>query len=84
MVLVSSISSFFTNKTSLTNKWMSFSSCNSALEIDAKVALFMILVSVFVLCKKNCYAINSVTKRAKVKFSRKFWRRTFLVFGQQS
>ena len=31
MVLVSLISNFFTNKTSLANKWMSFSSSNSAL-----------------------------------------------------
>ena len=31
MVLVFSISNFFTNKTSLANKWMSFSSNNSAL-----------------------------------------------------
>ena len=31
VVLVSSISNFFTNKTSLENKWMSFSSSNSAL-----------------------------------------------------
>ena len=31
MVLVSSISKFFTKKTSLANKWMSFSSSNSAL-----------------------------------------------------
>jgi hypothetical protein len=31
MVLVSSIYNFFTNKTSLANKWMSFSSSNSAL-----------------------------------------------------
>ena len=32
VVLVSSISNFFTNKTLLANKWMSFSSSNSALE----------------------------------------------------
>ena len=31
VVLVSSISNFFTNKTSLANKWMSFSSSNLAL-----------------------------------------------------
>ena len=31
MVLLSSISNFFTNKTSLANKWMSFSSSNLAL-----------------------------------------------------
>ena len=31
VVLVSLISNFFTNKTSLANKWMSFSSSNSAL-----------------------------------------------------
>ena len=31
VVLVSSISNFFTNKTSLANRWMSFSSSNSAL-----------------------------------------------------
>ena len=31
MVLVSAISNFFTNKTSLANKWMSFSSSNLAL-----------------------------------------------------
>ena len=31
VVLVSSISNFFTNKTPLANKWMSFSSSNSAL-----------------------------------------------------
>ena len=31
MVLVSFITNFFTNKTSLANKWMSFSSSNSAL-----------------------------------------------------
>ena len=31
MVLVSSISNFFTNKTSLANKWMSFSCSNLAL-----------------------------------------------------
>ena len=34
MVLVSSISNFFTNKTSLANKWMSFSSSNLALRIS--------------------------------------------------
>ena len=33
MVLLSSISNFFTNKTSLANKWVSFSSFNSALEL---------------------------------------------------
>ena len=32
VVFVSSISNFFTNKTSLANKWMSFSSSNLALE----------------------------------------------------
>merc|ERR1712051_836911 len=32
VVLVSSISNVFTNKTSLANKWMSFSSSNSALK----------------------------------------------------
>ena len=32
VVLVSLISNFFTNKTSLANKWMSFSSSNSALD----------------------------------------------------
>ena len=31
VVLVSSISNFFSSKTSLANKWMSFSSNNSAL-----------------------------------------------------
>ena len=31
VVLVSAISNFFTNKTSLANKWMSFSSSNLAL-----------------------------------------------------
>jgi hypothetical protein len=31
VVLVSSISNFFTNKTSLANKWMSFSNSNLAL-----------------------------------------------------
>ena len=31
VVLVSSISNFFTNKTSLANKWISFSSSDSAL-----------------------------------------------------
>ena len=34
VVLVSSISNFFNNKTSLANKWMSFSSSNSALVIS--------------------------------------------------
>ena len=34
MVLVYSISNFFTNKTSLANKWMSFSSSNLALRIS--------------------------------------------------
>ena len=33
MVLVSLISNLFTNKTSLANKWMSFSSSNLALEL---------------------------------------------------
>ena len=33
VVLVSSISNFFTNKTSLANNWMSFSSSNLALKI---------------------------------------------------
>ena len=34
MVLVSSISNFFTNKTSLENKWRSFTSSNAALIPD--------------------------------------------------
>ena len=33
VVLVSSISNFFTNKTSLAKEWMSFSSSNSALVV---------------------------------------------------
>ena len=39
MVLVSLISNFFNNKTSLANKWMSFSSSNLALEKWLSVAL---------------------------------------------
>ena len=35
VVIVSSVSNFFTNKTSLANKWMSFSSSNLALEGQA-------------------------------------------------
>jgi hypothetical protein len=37
-VLVSSISSFFANKTSLVDKWMSFSSSNLALAFKNKIA----------------------------------------------
>ena len=36
VVLVSTISNFFTNKTSLANKWMSFSSSNLALDLFIK------------------------------------------------
>jgi hypothetical protein len=38
MILVSSISNVFTNKTSLANKWMSFSSSNSALKKNPAVS----------------------------------------------
>ena len=36
VVLVSSISNIFTNKTSLANKWMSFGNSNSALATSRK------------------------------------------------
>ena len=42
VVLVSSISNFFTNKTSLANKWMSFSSSNSALMLNPSRYLIFI------------------------------------------
>ena len=42
MVLVSSISNFFTHKTSLANKWMSFSSSNSTLDELSLLIHFLI------------------------------------------
>ena len=41
VVLVSSISNFFTNKTSLANKWMSFSSSNLALAYDSLIEILL-------------------------------------------
>ena len=50
VVLVSSISDFFTNKTSLANKWTSFSSSNLALAISKYRKQIVKLHSYIIMC----------------------------------
>ena len=50
MVLVSSISNIFTNKTSLANKWTSFSSSNLALAISKYRKQIVKLLSCIIMC----------------------------------
>jgi len=65
VILVSSISNFFTTKTSLANKWMSFSSSNLALGKGQKIsnAIFFILQFSQKTNEKNCPYFSDLTHR---------------------